>query len=58
MFAYEFVDEVETVDGKAYICTDEDGYFIEITYTHDNDVDTMTYENLSDCYTYARTCIG
>ena len=58
MFAYEFVDEVVTVDGTAYICTDDKGYFIEITYTMSNDVDTMIYEDLSDCYRYARICIG
>ncbi len=58
MFAYEFVDEIVTIDGAAYICTDEEGYFIEITYTLSNDIDTMIYEDLSDCYNYARASIG
>ena len=58
MFEYEFVDEIITVDGKAYICTCELGYFVEVTYTMDNDVDTMEYVELSHAYNYARTCIG
>ena len=58
METYEFIDEIVTVDGKAYICTNEEGYYVEITYTLDNDVDTMVYDNLSDCYSYAHTCIG
>ena len=56
--AYEFVDEIVTCDGKAYICTCEYGYFVEVTYTMDNDVDTMEDKELRHAYSYARTCIG
>lgn len=55
---YEFVDEIFTEVGTAYICTDQKKYFVEITYKLNNTMDQATYEELSDCYQYILVCIG
>ncbi len=50
---YEFIDEIFTEVG-----TDQEKYYVEITYTFNNTINQVTYEDLSDCYQYVLVCIG